>query len=121
MRSKSPVRKILAPFVMVAAVLYFLLDAVFIDDEIFLLQVCDGALRVTPKDADVEVNQFRINAYCLYVLLRLLRYGLRRRRRRRRLILRASNGKAGGSKQQAVNSRQQKTRYSFYRKLKTEN
>ena len=30
MRSRSPVRKILAPFVMVAAVLYFLLDAVFL-------------------------------------------------------------------------------------------
>jgi hypothetical protein len=30
MRSKSPVRKILAPFVMVAAVLYFLLDAIFL-------------------------------------------------------------------------------------------
>src|SRR3954469_17960464 len=30
MRSKSPVRRILAPFVMVAAVLYFLLDAIFL-------------------------------------------------------------------------------------------
>lgn len=30
MRSKSPVRKILAPFVMVAAILYFLVDAIFL-------------------------------------------------------------------------------------------
>jgi hypothetical protein len=30
MRSKSPIRKILAPFVMFAAVLYFLLDAIFL-------------------------------------------------------------------------------------------
>ena len=30
MRSKSPIRKILAPFVMVAAVLYFFLDALFL-------------------------------------------------------------------------------------------